>query len=247
MAKLTHSEKAARKTARERELASTAYEKKMKLAWYDAGCPDSFEFEGKTHHSLGLFSELVAKAKAETKAAPKPQVQSLEIRTLKLAQGMHREHFEPLETQVLKLWHADKSSAKDLGLALLKVKAALDHGQFKPWWLALGLKQSRVSYCMGVALGFPDKAAEEEDPFADTTPRSKGDRKAVAIMKRCAALIADKTFKLDHFSLTGSARADLVSTLITTSNELRKRATDLATPPAPPPLLDGIKAAGAHA
>jgi hypothetical protein len=56
-----------------------------------------------------------------------------------------------LKARALQLWKADDSSAKELGLALLAVRAALKHGVFKKWFLANNLSQARVSYCMRLA------------------------------------------------------------------------------------------------
>jgi hypothetical protein len=58
-----------------------------------------------------------------------------------------------LKARALKLWRTDKGHAKDLGVALLKVRNAIGHGNFKLWWEKHNLSQARVSYCMRLALG----------------------------------------------------------------------------------------------
>jgi hypothetical protein len=67
-----------------------------------------------------------------------------------------------LKARALNLWKADKSHAKELGLALLDVRAAMKyrHGNFKKWWTENKLSQARVSYCMRLALG---KVADAKD------------------------------------------------------------------------------------
>ena len=58
-------------------------------------------------------------------------------------------------TRALELWRSDQSSAMELGLAVLAVRAALHnrHGAFKKWWQDNKLSQARVSYCMRLASG----------------------------------------------------------------------------------------------
>src|SRR5579864_7716219 len=63
------------------------------------------------------------------------------------------EEISNLKARALKLWKADDGRAKELGDALLAVKAAVPHGEFKPWWLKNKLSQHRVSYCLRVASG----------------------------------------------------------------------------------------------
>jgi hypothetical protein len=60
-----------------------------------------------------------------------------------------------IKAHALKLWKADDSHAKELGYALIQVRAALKytHGSFKKWWQENKLSQARVSYCMRLAQG----------------------------------------------------------------------------------------------
>lgn len=59
------------------------------------------------------------------------------------------------KAHALELWKEDNSHAKELGLALLQLRAALrsKHGAFKLWWQSYKLSQARVSYCMRLAQG----------------------------------------------------------------------------------------------
>jgi hypothetical protein len=71
-----------------------------------------------------------------------------------------------LQAHALKLYEADNCHAKELGYALLKVRAALKHGDFKKWRLENKLSQARVSYCMRLASGKVAAAkAKQRSPF----------------------------------------------------------------------------------
>ena len=63
------------------------------------------------------------------------------------------EEIQGLKARALELWRSDQSSAMELGLAVLAVRAALRnrHGAFKKWWQDNKLSQARVSYCMRLA------------------------------------------------------------------------------------------------
>src|SRR5947209_6045106 len=58
-----------------------------------------------------------------------------------------------LQRRALELYAADESHAKELGKALLQVKAAMKHGEFNTWWKSYKLSQNRVSYCIRLAQG----------------------------------------------------------------------------------------------
>lgn len=73
-----------------------------------------------------------------------------------------------LKAHALELYRADESHAKELGHALLDVKAALrgtGKGSFEKWWKEHKLSQARVSYCMRLARGKVAEAKTKRSPF----------------------------------------------------------------------------------
>lgn len=74
---------------------------------------------------------------------------------MKKSQNQTQQQIAALKAHALELWNEDNSHAKELGLALLAVRAALksQHGGFKKWWQSNKLSQARVSYCMRLASG----------------------------------------------------------------------------------------------
>jgi hypothetical protein len=87
-----------------------------------------------------------------------------------------------LKAHALTLWKADNSHAKELGYALLEVRAALkyQHGNFKKWWQENKLSQARVSYCMRLASGKVAAAkAKQRSAFQGAAGIAKGIRKHV--------------------------------------------------------------------
>lgn len=70
------------------------------------------------------------------------------------------------QQRAIELWNADREvfgrsqdSAKALGAALVEVKTAMPHGDFKPWLKAQGIDRNRATYCMRVSNGKDAAAA----------------------------------------------------------------------------------------
>jgi hypothetical protein len=244
--KLSDKEKAERKRLRDISAKQDAYAKRLQAAWFAADCPDTFVFEGNTERFMpGLFSGMVAEEK--TKAAknppkPAPQISvnpKFAAANIPLAKEMKREAFVPLEQNALKLWDNDKATAAELGRALFKVKMALAHGQFTPWWEAHGLTQTRVSYCMGKALEAEGITRKKQanpaselvrNPYSADMP--KADLKAAKFRDRLERLVSQKSMTFKRSAMSAEYRSELIAALHNTAAKLRECATQLATEPA---------------
>jgi len=218
--------------------------KRLMAAWQEAGCQDTFMFEGKKENFLpGLFSGLVAEKVKNPPAAPQILTEpKYAAANIPLAEGMKREYFPPLEQAALKLWDNDKTTAAELGRALFKVKMALAHGQFSPWWEAHGLTQTRVSYCMGKALEAEGITRKKQSNPANTWARDtynselpKADLRATKFKNRLEALVSEKSLTFNRSKMSPEYRSELIAALHTTAAKLRECATQLATEP--PALL----------
>jgi DNA modification methylase len=59
-----------------------------------------------------------------------------------------------LQTEALKLWEVDQTSALELGRALIAVRDAMPkHGAFAEWFREAGMEENRVYYCIRKAEG----------------------------------------------------------------------------------------------
>jgi hypothetical protein len=73
-----------------------------------------------------------------------------------------------IQQTALDLWEADQQafnesekSAKKLGAALNKVKAAMPRGKYTPWLKQKGIDRNRANYCMRVASGKQEAKAKK--------------------------------------------------------------------------------------
>ncbi len=92
-----------------------------------------------------------------------------------------KQQVRAMETHALKMYKADDSHAKELGYALVQLRAALRymHGSFTDWCQKHKLTQSRVSYCMRLAQGKVPMAASRRSAFQGAAGIAKAIRKHV--------------------------------------------------------------------
>jgi hypothetical protein len=84
--------------------------------------------------------------------------------------------FDNLTSAVKTAWQNDTTSAKELGVALLALKAAFyQHSQFTKWLRANGVDQNRASYCMRVAEGKVKVAQQKHAALPQTKAKKKID------------------------------------------------------------------------
>jgi DNA polymerase III sliding clamp (beta) subunit (PCNA family) len=90
-------------------------------------------------------------------------------------QNLNKSNSYALKARAVALWNADREvfgrsqdSARALGDALVKVKAVIPHGEFKPWLKENGIDRNRASYCMRVVTGKDAAAKAKAAPHVVT-------------------------------------------------------------------------------
>jgi predicted XRE-type DNA-binding protein len=94
-----------------------------------------------------------------------------------IKKGISGEQFAALTDAVKAAWQNDKTSAKEFGLTLLKLKDAFyQHGKFTKWLRANNIDQNRASYCLRVAQNKVQEAAKKQAAEPQTLSKKQVDK-----------------------------------------------------------------------
>lgn len=109
---------------------------------------------------------------------------------------------QALQARALELWEVDKTSALELGRALIAVRDAMPaHGDFTKWWRAHDLDENRVYYCIRKA----------EGKEKSTQPQAQGfllNRRSLAVARVATTATAKYNVPVLHVGPAGTTATD---------------------------------------